>query len=98
VTDTFTGSISTKKPKARFTVTSAAGDASSTLTFSGTGKVKSTPSLKLTVLDGTGAVVATVSGPSVLKGVVPLPAGASAWEVSGSTSVSFTLKVTHPAP
>jgi hypothetical protein len=35
------------------------------------------------------------SGPSVLQLAAALPAGTYTWEVYGSSSVSFTLTVTH---
>lgn len=97
VSDSFSGSITSKKPVATFSLTVGGGSAASTLAFTASGRTKTTPTLKLRVLSSTGTVLASGSGPSVLAVAATLPAGSYRWEVSGSTSVSFTLTVTHVA-
>jgi hypothetical protein len=98
-TTTFSGSISSKRSTRSFVLEVGQGTASSELTFAASGrkgKGGSTPTLHLRVIDQSGAVLADGSGPSVLRMSSTLPAGTYTWEVSGTTSVSFTLAVTHP--
>ncbi len=96
-TTTFSGSVSSKRSKQRFSVTVGTGTASDALQFSGNGKSKSSGSLTLTVYAANGAVVLNTTGPSVLRQSVYLAAGTYTWEVSGSTSASFSLGVTYRA-
>ena len=96
MTDTFTGTLSSKKPLKKFTLTVGDGTSVSALKFSATGKKTTKPSLQLTVVDGSGKAATTATGPSVLGAQSNLAAGTYTWEVSGSVSVSFTLEVTHP--
>jgi hypothetical protein len=49
------------------------------------------------VIAADGTIVLDGSGPSVLSLAGGLAAGAYTWEVSGTTSVSFTLRVTFSA-
>lgn len=100
VTTTFSGSISKKRPVGRYPLTVGTGDASSVLTFSASGGGRGkggggTTTLELRVLAADGTVLAQGSGPSVLKVVTTLQAGTYTWEVSGTSSISFSLSVTH---
>ena len=98
-TTTFTGSVSAKKPTKSFSILVAAGTASSTLQFTASGKTKTAPSLTLRVLAPDGSVVAQGTGPSVLQLATPMLArGTYTWQVSGSTSASFTLQVSYASP
>ena len=98
-TTTFTGSVSSKRPSASFALTVGSGPTASALTFTATGKTKTTPTLSLRVLNASGTVVASTSGPSVLKLTTPsLAAGTYKWQVSGSISASFSLQVTYTTP
>jgi hypothetical protein len=36
------------------------------------------------------------AGPSILQQAGTLPAGTYTWQVSGSSSASFTLTISHP--
>jgi hypothetical protein len=97
-TSMLTGSVSNKRKK---TFTLAVGDGSTVnaLQFSVSGKNKTPSSLTLRVLAANGSVVAQTSGPSVVQLTTPaLARGTYTWEVSGSTSASFTLQVTYAAP
>ncbi len=96
MTDTFTGTLSSRKPKKQFSVTVGAGSSVSALKFSTSTKKAIKPSLLLTVLDSSGKAATVVSGPSILGAKSTLSAGTYTWEVSGSVAVSFTLEVTHP--
>jgi hypothetical protein len=51
--------------------------------------------LSLRILAADGTVLAQGTGPSVLQLLTSLPGGTYTWEVSGSSSVSFTLTVIH---
>jgi hypothetical protein len=42
--------------------------------------------------------VATATGPSIVQLAASLPAGTYTWQVKGTSSVSFTLQVTHRTP
>jgi hypothetical protein len=112
ITTTFSGSISSKRNVKRFGLTVGDGTAANALTFSpsaagGGGKGKgggggggsTTPTLQLRILasDGT-TVLAEGAGPSVLQFASTLPAGSYTWEVSGTSSVSFSLSVTYVGP
>lgn len=101
-TTTLSGSISPKKPRKSFAVSVATGPTESDLQFSASGggkggKAASTSSstLSLRIIAADGTVLVQGSGPSVLQLTAALPAGTYTWEVSGSSSVSFTLTVTH---
>jgi large repetitive protein len=97
-TSTFTGSVSSKRQK-KFTLTVGDGSTANALQFSASGKNKTSSSLTLKVLAANGSVVAQTSGPSVVQLTTPaLARGTYTWEVSGSTSASFTLQVTYAAP
>jgi subtilisin family serine protease len=88
---TFSGSLNQKQTSRSFGLTVAAGDVSSSLSF---GRSKS---LTLSIANNNGAV-GTASGPSVLRLVKSLPAGAYTFTVTGSGgSDSFTLVVTYPS-
>lgn len=95
--DSFSGSLTSKRPVATFSLAVGSGSATSTLAFSASGRAKTTPTLKLRILSSSGTVLASGSGTSVLTVAATLPAGTYRWEVSGSTSVSFTLTVKHAA-
>ena len=105
-TTTFNGSISSKRSKKTFALTVGEGSVSNELQFAtsgGGGKGKGgggggTPTLRLRVIAANGTTMIDGSGPSVLRLTSTLPAGAYTWEVSGTSSVSFTLTVTHTAP
>jgi hypothetical protein len=105
-TATFSGSISSKRSKKTFALTVGDGVATNDLEFasSGSGKGKrvgsgeETPSLSLRVIAANGIVVLDGSGPSVLSLAGGLAPGAYTWEVSGTSSVSFTLRVAYTAP
>jgi hypothetical protein len=96
-TATFSGSVSSKRSKQRFSVTVGTGTVSDALQFSANGKSKTSGSLTLTIYAPNGAVVLNTTGPSVLRQTVNLTAGTYTWEVSGSTSASFSLGVTYSA-
>jgi subtilisin family serine protease len=88
---TFSGSLNKKQTSRSFGLSVGAGDVSSSLSF---GRSKS---LTLTVANGNGAV-GSASGPSVVRLVKSLPAGAYMFTVTGSGgSDSFTLVVTYPS-
>ncbi len=53
------------------------------------------PSLRLRIVGADGTVWADGTGPSVLQVAASLPAGSYTWELSGSSSVSFSLRVTY---
>ncbi|MCA0331803.1 MAG: hypothetical protein LCI03_18160 [Actinobacteria bacterium] len=97
-TDTFTGSLTSKKPSVAFSVPTGSGAAAGRLTFSASGRSKTAVQLTLKVLRKDGTVVASGSGASGLTLSPTLSAGTYSWVVSGSTSASFTLAVTHVAP
>jgi hypothetical protein len=107
-TATFSGSVSSKRPVKTFGLTIGTGTEANALTFSssgGGGKGKggngggggSPPNLQLRILSVDGSVLASGSGPSVLRFSSSLPGGRYTWEVSGTSSVSFTLAVTYAA-
>jgi len=107
-TATFSGSISSKRSRKTFALTVGDGAVANELEFSssgGGGKGKrggggggTLPSLDLRVIAADGTVVLNGSGPSVLSLAGGLAPGAYTWEVSGTTSVSFTLRVAYIAP
>lgn len=99
-TSTFTGSISSKRPKKAFPVSIGAGATASSLQFTVSGRTKpSSATLTLRVLRTDGTVVASATGGSVLAlPTAALAAGNYTWEVSGSVSASFTLTVTYTTP
>jgi hypothetical protein len=93
----------------RFTLAVGEGTAANALAFStsggGGGKGKgggsgagTTPTLQLRVLASDGTVLAQGVGPSVLQFASTLPVGSYTWEVSGTSSVSFSLSITYIAP
>ena len=110
LTATFSGSVSSKRSTKSFALTVGNGSAANALDFSssgggggkggkgGGGGGSTLPSLRLAILAADGTVLASGSGPSVLQFASTLPAGSYTWEVSGSSSVSFTLSVTYVAP
>lgn len=96
---TFTGSVSAKKTTKSFPLAVGNGTTAGTLQFSTSGKTKTAPSLTLRVLAPDGSVVAQATGASVLRLTTPaLARGTYTWQVSGSTSASFTLQVTYASP
>jgi hypothetical protein len=105
-TTTFTGSLSKQHPVKKFALTVGDGTASNALQFSSTGGGKGKgggstlipPTLELRILSTDGTVVADTTGPSVVQLVASLTAGTYTWEVSGTSSVSFTLLVTSTSP
>ncbi len=96
--DSFSGSVSARKPTVTFTVATGAGATTASLAFAANGKAKSAPTTRLRVLAPDGTVVAQASGPSVLSLAASVGSGNYRWEITGSSSVSFTLKVTHVVP
>lgn len=92
-TATFTGSLSAKRTKQSFSLTVKAGAVSDALQFSSSGKTKTAASLSLSIYAANGALVLNGSGPSVLRQAATLTAGTYTWQVSGTSSVSFTLTV-----
>ena len=107
-TTTFSGSISSKRSKKTFGLAIGDGSVSSDLEFAvsggGGGKGKGgggsggAPSLRLRVIAPDGSVVLDGTGPSVLRLAGSLPGGDYSWEVSGSSSATFTLRVTYAQP
>jgi len=105
-TTTFSGSLSSKRSTKTFTLAVGQGPASSQLEFSASGGRKGkrggtsggTPTLRLRVIASDGSVALDTSGPSVLVGEATLASGTYTWEVSGTSSVSFSLRVTHGLP
>jgi hypothetical protein len=69
----------------------------STLSFSTTGKTKTPTAMTVSVLSGS-TVVGSAAGPSVVQLLASLPAGTYTWQVSGTSSLSFTLQVTYAVP
>lgn len=98
VISTFSGSLSSKQRKKTFSVTVGAGTSSEALQYSTSGRTKTSTTLQLRVLAANGTVVASGSGPSVLRLAATLAASTYTFEVSGSGSASFTLTVAHTAP
>lgn len=87
-TSTFSGTLNKKHTVRSSTFTSAAGDATATLTFT-----KAT-SLTLRIKDATGKVLAEQTGRSGLKLNFTVPAGTHTVEVAG-TQGNFTATVSH---
>lgn len=94
-TTTFSGSLSSRQTKKTFALKVGTSSVSSALQFSASGKTKSATSLQLRVLGANGTVVVSGAGPSVLALAATVPAGTYTWEVSGSSSASFTLTVKY---
>jgi subtilisin family serine protease len=84
----FTGKTTTKT----YSASMGAGTASATLTFSKAG------SMTLSMLNSSGATVATTSGASPLSLTADVSAGSYTYVVSGPAKSSYTLKATYPAP
>ena len=111
-TATFSGSLSSKRSSKRFSLSVGTGDVANALSFTtsggggggkggkggGGGGTTSLPSLQLRILATDGTVLASGTGPSVLQFASTLPAGTYTWEVSGTTSVSFSLAITYRTP
>ena len=93
------GAVSGKRSTKRFWLTVGTGDARSDVSFTATGGGKKggggAPSLRLRIVGADGTVWADGTGPSVLQVAASLPAGSYTWELSGSSSVSFSLRVTY---
>jgi len=89
---TFSGSLTNKVSSRSYQVSVGAGLADARLSFSGC------KSLTLTLKSATGAMVASVSGPSVLVLDQTLAAGGYTYVVSGSSRCSFALTDRSPAP
>jgi hypothetical protein len=99
ITTTFSGSLSRKQSKRTYTLTVGDGATVNALQFSAGGKAKTTATLTLRVLGPNGSAVAATTGPSVVQlTTAPLASGTYTWEVSGSVSASFTLRVTYTTP
>jgi len=69
----------------------------SALSYSAGGKNKTPAALTLSVLAGS-MVSKSATGPSVLQLGTTLAAGTYTWQVSGTSSASFTLEVTYRVP
>jgi hypothetical protein len=96
VSTSFSGTLTAKHPVASYSVAVGSGSTTNALQFAGTGKDKSLAALRLRLLDPNGAVLYDRSGPSVLQlATQPLARGSYTWEVSGSTSASFSLQVAY---
>jgi len=97
-TTTFSGSVSSKRSTKTFGLSVGNGNAVNALSFNATGKDRKAATLRLRIIASNGAVLADVMGPSVVNLTTSLGAGAYTWEVSGTSSASFTLQVTYPLP
>jgi hypothetical protein len=96
-TEVFDGSLNKKWPVRTFETTTGDGPAQAVLTFGRRGKKASSLELTLNVYDGSGALIATASGPNPAELSVDLVAGTYTWEVTGGR-VSFSLSVTYVTP
>jgi hypothetical protein len=104
-TSTFSGSLSRKKSTRTFSLSVADGATVSDLEFStsggggkgkgGSSSASTSPDLTLRILASDGTVVADGTGPSILEVAEQLSVGTYIWEVSGTSSVSFSLTVTY---
>ncbi|TME32397.1 MAG: hypothetical protein E6I66_05535 [Chloroflexi bacterium] len=92
VSTTLSGAVTNKNLSRSFTLTSGAGTASGTLTFS-----KTAP-LTVTIYSANGSILLTQTGGSPLSLSVVLPAGTAQIVVSGTAQSSFSLTITYPAP
>ncbi len=88
---TFTGTLNGKQPQQSFKLTVGAGTTKASLVFS------KAPSLSLSVLDSSGKLVATASGPSTLTVTSDLAAGTYSFQVAGApkSGCGFTLTVVY---
>ena len=89
---TFSGAVTNKNPARSFSLTSGAGPASGTLTFS-----KTAP-LTVTIYAADGSVLLSQTGGSPLSLSFALPAGTAQITVSGTAQSSFSLTITYPTP
>src|SRR5439155_15985368 len=88
VSTTLSGAVTNKNLSRSFTLTSGAGTASGTLTFS-----KTAP-LTVTIYSANGSILLTQTGGSPLSLSVVLPAGTAQIVVSGTAQSSFSLTIT----
>jgi len=89
---TFSGAVTNKNPARSFSLTSGAGPASGTLTFS-----KTAP-LTVTVYSASGTMLLSQTGGSPLSLSLDLPAGTAQIVVSGTAQSSFSLTINYLAP
>jgi cell division septation protein DedD len=89
-TSVFTGSLNKRVTSRTFALTARAGTLTGQLQFT---KARS---MTASLTDSQGAVVATVSGPSVVSILSAVPSGVTSVTVTGSANANFTLTVTYP--
>ena len=92
ISTTFSGALTPKNNSRSFSLTSGAGVASATLSYS------KSNSLSIAVYGPDGTILLSQTGASPLSFDITLTGGMSQFTVSGTTQSSFTLTVSYPAP